>query len=65
MVQEGEREENAGFWGYVWQGNVYEGLTVNALEWQASMGAELLVDADGRLAVDDGETARALDRAAA
>ena len=65
VIQEGERAENAGFWGYVWQGNVYEGLTVNALEWQASMGAELLVDADGRLAVDDGETARALDRAAA
>ena len=64
-IQEGERAGNAAFWGYVWQGNVYEGLTVNALEWQASMGGELLVDADGRLAVDDGETAQALERAAA
>lgn len=64
VIQEGERAENAGFWGYVWQGNVYEGLTVNALEWQASMGAGLIVDADGRLALDDG-AARALDRAAA
>ncbi len=64
-IQAGERGENAEFWGYVWQGNVYEGLTVNALEWQASMGAGLIVDADGRLAVDDGAGAEALDRAAA
>ncbi len=63
-IQEGERETNAEFWGYVWQGNVYEGLTVNALEWQASMGAGLIVDAKGRLALDEG-AARALDRAAA
>ena len=64
-IQAGERGENAEFWGYVWQGNVYEGLTVNALEWQASMGGGLIVDADGRLAVDDGAGAEALDRAAA
>ena len=63
-IQAGEREENAEFWGYVWQGNVYEGLTVNALEWQASMGGELIVGADGRLAEDDSASAEALDRAA-
>ncbi len=63
-IQAGERGDNAAFWGYVWQGNVYEGLTVNALEWQASMGGELIVDADGRLAVDDDGAARVLDRAA-
>ena len=64
-IQAGERGENAEFWGYVWQGNVYEGLTVNALEWQASMGGDLIVDADGRLVKDDGAAAEALDRAAA
>ena len=64
-IQTGERGENAEFWGYVWQGNVYEGLTVNALEWQASMGGDLIVDADGQLAVDNGAGAEALDRAAA
>lgn len=63
-IQAGERGENAEFWGYVWQGNVYEGLTVNALEWQASMGGGLIVDAEGRLALDD-VAAGALDRAAA
>ena len=63
-IQAGEREQNTEFWGYVWQGNVYEGLTVNALEWQASMGADLIVDAEGRLPVDNAAAA-ALDRAAA
>ena len=63
-IQEGERDDNAEFWGYVWQGNVYEGLTVNALEWQSSMGGGLIVDAEGRLALDD-VAAGALDRAAA
>lgn len=64
-IQAGERGENAEFWGYVWQGNVYEGLTVNALEWQASMGGDLIVDADGGLAVDSSGAAQTLDRAAA
>ena len=64
-IQAGEREQNAEFWGFVWQGNVYEGLTVNALEWQASMGADLIVDADGGLPVDNAVAAQALDRAAA
>lgn len=63
-IQAGERGDSAEFWGYVWQGNVYEGLTVNALEWQASMGGGLIVDAEGRLALDD-VAAGALDRAAA
>jgi len=64
-IQAGERLENDAFWGYVWQGNVYEGLTVNAVEWLASEGGEPIVDAAGRLAVEDAGAMRALDRAAA
>lgn len=39
------------FWGYVFQGRAYEGLTVNALEWLVSHGAGRIVEPDGRIAV--------------
>ncbi len=64
-IQAAERAQNPDFWGFVWQGNVYEGLTVNALEWQASMGGDLIVDADGRLSVNNAAAAQTFDRAAA
>lgn len=35
-VMEGERKTNGNFWGYVWQGAQYEGLSCNALEFFTS-----------------------------
>jgi trehalose/maltose transport system substrate-binding protein len=64
-IQAAERAAGSdGLWGYVWQGRAYEGLTCNALEWIASAGGGTVVDADGRVTVDNPAAAQALTRAA-
>ncbi len=64
-IQDGERAEgNSEFWGYSWQGNAYEGLTCNALEWQASNGGGAIVSADGEIQVNNPSTIAAFERAA-
>ncbi len=64
-IQGGERAKGErDFWGYVWQGSPYEGLTCNALEWQASEGGGRIIEDNGIISVDNPRTARAWKRAA-
>ncbi len=64
-IQEGERGEGlADFWGYVWQGAAYEGLTCNALEWQVSWGGGEIVEGDGTVSINNEQAAASFDMAA-
>ena len=65
-VQAGEREAgHRDFWGYVFQGRAYEGLTVNALEWIASYpDGGTIVDEDGEITVNNPQAVKALSQAA-
>ncbi len=63
-IQEGERASGkADFWGYVWQGNAYEGLTCDALEWVKSFGGGQIVEADGTISINNEKAAKALETA--
>ncbi|MFO1140481.1 MAG: ABC transporter substrate-binding protein [Paracoccus sp. (in: a-proteobacteria)] len=63
-IQDGERAAGqADMWGYVWQGNAYEGLTCNALEWIKSYGGGQIVDPDGTITVNNPQAVAALDEA--
>jgi trehalose/maltose transport system substrate-binding protein len=65
-IMDGERGEGlSDFWGFVWQGNAYEGLTCNALEWQVSNGGGNIIEPDGTVSVNNPNAAAAIDRAAA
>jgi trehalose/maltose transport system substrate-binding protein len=64
-IQEGERAEgNPDFWGYVWQGAAYEGLTCDALEWQFSWNGGTIVEPDGTISINNPAAAAAFDMAA-
>lgn len=64
-IQEGERGEgNPDFWGYVWQGAAYEGLTCNGLEWQVSWGGGNIVETDGTISINNEQAAASFDMAA-
>jgi trehalose/maltose transport system substrate-binding protein len=64
-IQEGERKAgNDRFFGFVFQGRAYEGLTCDALEWIVSFGGGTIVDADGKITVNNPQAAKALDLAA-
>lgn len=63
-IQDGERAEGKGeFWGFVWQGNAYEGLTCNALEWVKSFGGGQIVEPDGTISINNPNAVAALEQA--
>ena len=61
-IQDAERAEGkADLWGFVWQGNAYEGLTCNALEWVKSFGGGQIVEPDGTISINNEKAVQALD----
>jgi trehalose/maltose transport system substrate-binding protein len=59
-IQTGERRSNPNFNGFVFQGNSYEGLTCNALEWVASAGGGTFVSG-GKATINNGKARTILD----
>ena len=61
-IQDGERAAGkADLWGFVWQGNAYEGLTCNALEWVKSFGGGQIVEPDGTISINNPKAIAAID----
>jgi trehalose/maltose transport system substrate-binding protein len=60
-VMDGEHAAgNKDLWGFVFQGNAYEGLTCDALEWIKSFGGGQIVEPDGTISVNNPKTVAAL-----
>lgn len=59
-IQAGERKSNSNFYGFVFQGNSYEGLTCNALEWVSSYGGGSFVSPSGKVTIDNAKAKAAL-----
>ena len=63
-IQQGERAKGQkNFWGFIWPGAAGEGLTCNALEWQAAEGGGSIIEADNTISVNNPNTIRAWQRA--
>jgi len=64
-IQDAERKGgNDKFWGFVFQGKAYEGLTCDALEWVDSYGGGAIVDEQGAITINNAKAAEALTEAA-
>ncbi len=65
VIQEGERAAgNQDFWGFVFEGQAYEGLTCNALEWVSAHGGGRIVDEAGNITINNPQAVEALAQAA-
>ncbi|MBZ9742873.1 MULTISPECIES: ABC transporter substrate-binding protein [unclassified Mesorhizobium] len=64
LVMDKERASgNRDIWGFVFQGNAYEGLTCDAFEWVVSNGGGQIVEPDGAISINNARAAAALDMA--
>ena len=59
-IQDGEQSANPNFSGFVFQGNAYEGLTCDALEWIASSGGGDFID-NGKVTINNPKAQAILD----
>ena len=63
-IQDGERADgNPDFWGFVWQGNAYEGLTCDALEWVKSNDGGTIISPDGVITINNQNAIDIIDQA--
>ena len=60
-IQDGEQATNPNFYGFVFQGNSYEGLTCDALEWVSSSGGGNFID-NGKVTIDNPKASAILDK---
>jgi trehalose/maltose transport system substrate-binding protein len=64
LVMDKERQAgNKDMWGFVFQGNAYEGLTCDALEWVTSNGGGQIIEPDGTISINNPKAAAALEMA--
>ena len=59
-IQKGERGANKDFWGFVFQGKAYEGLTCDAVEWVFSMGGGRILEPGNKVTINNAQTVAAL-----
>ncbi len=59
-IQAGEQKTTKNFYGFVFQGNAYEGLTCNALEWINSYGGGTIINSKGQITLDNPKAKAAL-----
>jgi trehalose/maltose transport system substrate-binding protein len=60
-IMNGEKASNPNFAGFVWQGNPYEGLTCDALEWLASTGGGMIVE-NGKCTINNPQAVAILNK---
>ena len=65
IIMKGERaDNNKDFWGFVFQGDNYEGLTCNALEWIYSNDGGTIISKDKKITINNPNTIEMIEKVA-